>query len=189
MASLSVNHRSSNPHGSHANNNNHSSNTPQYCATPGSDVSFCVLWSPLPPITWILPFVGHLGIANAHGVASDFQGPYTVGDDGRMAFGPPTRALPFTYTQSEAWDAAIDEANQVYRGRMHHICCDNCHSHVAYALNRIPGLQAYGVSQWNMVNLAVMIFFRARFLSWWGCVYQFGPFVILLLLLIVLKRM
>ena len=58
-----------------------------------SDLSFSVLWSPLPPITWIIPFIGHLGIADSDGVASDFQGPYYVGDRGRMAFGEPTRAL------------------------------------------------------------------------------------------------
>jgi hypothetical protein len=57
------------------------------------DLSFTILWSPLPPITWILPFIGHTGIANSNGVASDFQGPYYVGDQGRMAFGNPTRAL------------------------------------------------------------------------------------------------
>ena len=57
------------------------------------DLSFTILWSPLPPITWILPFIGHTGIANSEGIASDFQGPYSVGDQGRMAFGNPTRAL------------------------------------------------------------------------------------------------
>jgi hypothetical protein len=64
-------------------------------STAGScqDLSFCIVWSPLPPITWIVPFIGHTGIANSRGIASDFQGPYFVGTQGRMAFGPPTRAL------------------------------------------------------------------------------------------------
>jgi len=57
------------------------------------DLAFCILWSPLPPITWILPFIGHMGIADSNGVASDFQGSYYVGDRGRMAFGEPTRAF------------------------------------------------------------------------------------------------
>lgn len=33
---------------------------------------YCILWSPLPPITWILPFIGHTGIADANGVIHDF---------------------------------------------------------------------------------------------------------------------
>jgi len=47
-------------------------------------LSFTILWSPLPPITWLIPFIGHMGIASSRGVANDFQGPYTVGDRGRM---------------------------------------------------------------------------------------------------------
>jgi len=49
-----------------------------------SPLSFTILWSPLPPITWIIPFIGHMGIATSRGVACDFQGPYTVGERGRM---------------------------------------------------------------------------------------------------------
>ena len=62
-------------------------------ANNADDLSFTILWSPLPLITWFFPFIGHLGIADSRGIASDFQGPYSVGDRGRMAFGPPTRAL------------------------------------------------------------------------------------------------
>ena len=57
--------------------------------------AFTILWSPLPTITWILPFIGHMGIATSRGIACDFQGPYSVGDRGRMAFGRPTRSLRF----------------------------------------------------------------------------------------------
>ena len=58
-----------------------------------NDLAYSILWSPLPLITWICPVIGHLGIADSNGIASDFQGPYYVGDRGRMAFGAPTRAL------------------------------------------------------------------------------------------------
>ena len=81
---------------------------------------------------------------------------------------------------AERWDEAVQEANQVYRGRMHNLCCDNCHSHVACALNRMP-IKAYGISKWDMVKLCFLVFFRARFLSVGGIVSQFGPFVVLLL--------
>jgi len=59
-------------------------------------LKFTVVWTPLPPITWILPFIGHTGIADSRGVVNDFQGPYYVGDRGKMAFGNPTRALNMT---------------------------------------------------------------------------------------------
>mmetsp|Transcript_9517 Transcript_9517/g.17300 ORF Transcript_9517/g.17300 Transcript_9517/m.17300 type:complete len:175 (+) Transcript_9517:27-551(+) len=155
--------------------------------TACQDLSFCILWSPLPPITWIIPFIGHTGIANSRGIASDFQGPYFVGDSGRMAFGPPTRALRIDLEKSnltsQQWDDAIEEANQVYRGRMHNICCDNCHSHVSNALNRMP-MEAYGISKWDMVKLCFLIFFRARFLSFGGFLCQFGPFLVVVLIIV-----
>jgi transmembrane protein 222 len=182
------------------------------------DLAFTILWSPLPPITWILPFIGHTGIANSRGVASDFQGPYYVGDQGRMAFGNPTRALKidisgipgrniykmcapigifsflfltrqFVHSGGEArWDAAIEEANNTYRERMHNICCDNCHSHVACALNRMP-VKDYGVVQWDMVKICFQIFFRAKFLSWRAVLIQFVPFLILCIVITVMKNL
>ena len=148
------------------------------------DLSFTILWSPLPPITWLIPFIGHVGIADSNGVASDFRGPYFVGDDGRMAFGAPTRALKIDIGDlpggSERWDEAITEANAIYRERMHNICCDNCHSHVANALNRMPIRAPIG--KWNMVIICFDIFFRGRFLSWGAVLMQFGPFAVLLLI-------
>jgi hypothetical protein len=90
------------------------------------DLSFSILWSPLPFVTWIIPFIGHLGISNSRGIASDFRGTYFVGDDGRMAFGAPTRALKMDIGEigAEQWDAAIQQANLVYNRRIHNICCD-----------------------------------------------------------------
>lgn len=155
-----------------------------------NDLSYTILWSPLHPITWLIPFIGHVGIADSHGVASDFRGPYFVGDDGRMAFGAPTRALKIDVGNlpggSERWDEAIQEANAVYRERMHNICCDNCHSHVANALNRMPLKPPLG-GTWNMVIICFDIFFRGKFLSWQGFVAQFGPFLVLMLIFAILK--
>lgn len=179
------------PNGS-ANRRNNNINSTNHLA-------YTIVWSPLPIITWFIPFIGHTGICDSSGVASDFQGPYFVGDDGRMAFGAPTRSLkidmdatsssiglqPTTPITSLQWDDAIQQANEVYRGRMHNICCDNCHSHVAYALNRMP-VSAYGIQSWNMINIAAVVFFRANFLSWSGVLKQFLPFTIFVLLCVVI---
>ena len=103
-----------------------------------------------------------------------------------MAFGAPTRALFVPQEDAERWDAAIREANEVYRGRMHNICCDNCHSHVANALNRMPA-RAYGIENWDMVKLALLVFVKGRFLSWMAVYQQFGPFAIILSLVLFFK--
>ena len=181
------------------------------------DLAFTIVWSPLPPITWLIPFIGHTGICDSNGVASDFRGPYYVGDDGRMAFGAPTRALTMLAPSSQRggdgssattpsvaaqWDAAIAEANTEYRGRTHNICCDNCHSHVAFALNRMQDLTTsmnddnddtgglllrHKNTKWDMIKICFLVFFRARFLSWGGFLKQFLPFGVLVALVVYLR--
>lgn len=150
------------------------------------DLGFCILWSPLPPITWIFPFIGHMGIADSNGIASDFQGSYYVGDRGRMAFGEPTRALRMNIEQlpggAEQWDEMIREANRIYSGRVHNLCCDNCHSHVACALNKMQLPAPFSFvrrGDWDMIQLCFLVFFRAKFLSMGGFVQQFLPFLLL----------
>lgn len=157
-----------------------------------SMLSYTIVWSPLPPITWLIPFIGHVGICDSAGVASDFRGPYYVGDDGRMAFGPPTRYLKIDIeacsTSPDQWNASIQEANEVYRGRMHNICCDNCHSHVAYALNKMH-VSAYGIQKWDMVKITAIMFFCGSFLSWTAVVQQFLPFTIVIGLIVLICKL
>jgi hypothetical protein len=38
----------------------------------------CIVWTPIPLITWLFPFIGHMGIARTDGVIRDFAGPYYV---------------------------------------------------------------------------------------------------------------
>mmetsp|Transcript_13507 Transcript_13507/g.19763 ORF Transcript_13507/g.19763 Transcript_13507/m.19763 type:complete len:90 (-) Transcript_13507:74-343(-) len=81
----------------------------------------------------------------------------------------------------------IGEANTIYNGRIHNLAFDNCHSHVACALNKMqirpPFLCGGSLSEWDMVKLCFLVFFRARFLSFGGFLQQFAPFIILVCLI------
>ncbi|RYG93739.1 DUF778 domain-containing protein [archaeon] len=86
---------------------------------------------------------GHTGIADSEGCIYDFAGPYTIGV-GKLAFSSPAKYVqldPAKCTQKD-WNTGIAGGCDMYRGRMHNICCDNCHSHVAKCLN----LMGYGMS-------------------------------------------
>ncbi|XP_055334977.1 transmembrane protein 222-like [Paramacrobiotus metropolitanus] len=127
---------------------------------------FCIVWTPIPVLTWLFPFIGHMGIATSTGVIRDFAGPYFVSEDD-MAFGRPTRYWrldPFKAVNGvSGWDHAIAEASTEYNGRIHNLCCDNCHSHVAHALN----LMIYnGSASWNMVKLCFLMLIRGRFVRY-----------------------
>lgn len=60
---------------------------------PGRDrFPFCIVWTPLPFISWLVPFIGHVGICREDGVILDFAGPNFVYVD-NFAFGAVARYI------------------------------------------------------------------------------------------------
>ena len=35
---------------------------------------FCLVFTPIPPVTWLLPFIGHVGVCTSRGLIYDFAG-------------------------------------------------------------------------------------------------------------------
>lgn len=35
---------------------------------PPKTFPYCLVWTPIPLISWLIPYVGHMGLANARGV-------------------------------------------------------------------------------------------------------------------------
>lgn len=112
------------------------------------------------------------------GIIYDFAGPYTIGV-GNFAFGAPTRylLLPPDQCHAATWDEGIESGSEVYSKRMHNLCCDNCHSHVAKCLN---DMKYKNYAEWDMLKLGVMMFFCGKFTDFWGVVKTFLPFLIFL---------
>lgn len=140
---------------------------------------YCIVWTPIPVLTWFFPFIGHMGICLSNGVIRDFAGPYFISED-NMAFGRPTRYLILDPHKARGgtWDESISKASVVYGTRMHNLCWDNCHSHVGMALN----LMNYdNSSRWNMVRLAAWMFFCGTHVSVWAAVKTWLPFCIILI--------
>jgi len=106
-----------------------------------------------------------MGIATSRGVIRDFAGSYYVSED-EMAFGWPTRYWQLSPNSllggAEAWDRAVADASDEYKSHVHNIFCDNCHSHVALALN---GMKYGHRRHWNMIHLAVAIMFKGKFIG------------------------
>ncbi|KAI8795440.1 transmembrane protein 222 [Biomphalaria glabrata] len=139
----------------------------------------CIVWTPIPCLTWLLPIIGHMGICTSTGVIRDFAGPYYVSEDD-MAFGKPVKYWQLDLLKArngkESWDMGVADASEEYKHRMHNLCCDNCHSHVAMALN----LMNYnGSSNWNMIKLCFLMLLHGKYISFWGIVKTWLPFLIL----------
>ncbi|KJE91329.1 transmembrane protein [Capsaspora owczarzaki ATCC 30864] len=140
---------------------------------------YCVVWTPLPCISALLPFIGHVGICTSKGIIRDFAGPYYVSTD-NMAFGTPTKywVLDPSRVQSKQhdWDRAVAKASDEYACRMHNLFCDNCHSHVAMALN----LMEYGgSSSWSTWKIGLLMLVHGRYVSSGALLRTWLPFLVL----------
>lgn len=139
---------------------------------------FCIVWTPIPCLTWFLPFLGHMGICTSNGVIRDFAGPYFVSED-NMAFGRPTKYWQLDPNRArdgaQGWDRAVFQASEEYKGRNHNLLFDNCHSHVARALNLMQYKNSTG---WNMVVLGFFMLLHGRYVSIWGFLKSWMPFLV-----------
>nr|XP_016499493.1 PREDICTED: protein RTE1-HOMOLOG isoform X2 [Nicotiana tabacum] len=155
----------------------------------------CIVWSPLPVLSWFIPFIGHIGICREDGIILDFAGPNFVSVD-NFTFGAPTRYFqcccisPYSaehtseYVQNDdesashvdTWDAALRKSIQEFQHLSYSIFTCNCHSFVANGLNRL-GFQAGG---WNVVNLAIFIFLKGRWVNKTSIVKTYLPPLVVL---------
>ena len=82
---------------------------------------YCIVWTPIPVLTWLIPIIGHMGIATSAGIIHDFAGPYFVSED-NMAFGKPTKYWkldPELATGGKkGWDEGVAKASNIYCGRI-----------------------------------------------------------------------
>eukprot|EP01121_Diplochlamys_sp_Union-15-3_P021730 TRINITY_DN895_c0_g1_i1.p1 TRINITY_DN895_c0_g1~~TRINITY_DN895_c0_g1_i1.p1 ORF type:complete len:194 (+),score=19.92 TRINITY_DN895_c0_g1_i1:35-583(+) len=154
----------------------------------------CIVWTPLPLLTWLLPFIGHLGIVTSEGVIHDFAGPYYVNrNPHRMGFGKVTKYWRVDLSdikcstslkeKIESWDESIESSSTTYDGMMHNLICNNCHNHVAVALNR---LNFKGHKRWNTFWLILYMALYGKYVNGQRFLFTWiGFFVILCVILIV----
>ena len=61
----------------------------------------CIVWTPLPVVSWLAPFIGHVGICKEDGTILDFSGSDLVNVDD-FAFGAVARYLQLDRRQVHA---------------------------------------------------------------------------------------
>ncbi|KAK1363520.1 Reversion-to-ethylene sensitivity1 [Heracleum sosnowskyi] len=155
----------------------------------------CIVWTPIPVLSWFVPFIGHMGLCREDGVILDFAGPnfvcvdnFTFGavaryiriDEGKC-YGSP-KAHGKEYKQDEGgtdaltmtWDNALKKGTQEYQHLAYNILTCNCHSFVANNLNRLK----FRNGGWNVVNLAAMIFLKGQWVNKAAMARSLVPFVL-----------
>lgn len=80
---------------------------------PNQKYPYCLVWTALPCLTCCIPCIGHTGICKSDGTIYDFVGAGPIHSE-ELAFGNPLKYLRLDNTgiSDEAWDSAIDQANE-----------------------------------------------------------------------------
>ena len=145
---------------------------------------YCIVWTPIPCITWFIPSIGHAGICTSEGVIYDFAGPYYVSVDD-MAFGNPTKYiyLDLSPKEIENYDDAILDGKDDYTEQMYSFCCNNCHSFIARCLNR---LKYKGKTNYTMVHVWWMLCIKSKFLSCTKFIQSYIGFFILVIIIVLI---
>ncbi|KAJ9593290.1 hypothetical protein L9F63_015165, partial [Diploptera punctata] len=139
---------------------------------------YCIVWTPIPLLTWIFPFIGHMGIALSSGVIRDFAGPYYVSEDD-MAFGWPTKYWQLrphlARGGQNGFDRAITEASEEYKTRMHRsiFCCTVVQTSLSLSLKL---MEYNGSRNWNMVKLAILMLIKSKYVGIGGFLKTWLPF-------------
>ncbi|PAN28898.1 hypothetical protein PAHAL_5G185000 [Panicum hallii] len=155
----------------------------------------CIVWTPLPVVSWLAPYIGHVGICQEDGAVLDFAGSNLVSVD-NFAYGSVARYLQLdrkkccfpanlaahvcerSYNHSEvgaaiSWDDALQSGMRRFQHKYYNLFTCNCHSFVANCLNRL----AYnGSVEWNVLNVAALVWFHGRWVDKMSVVRSFLPF-------------
>ena len=155
---------------------------------------YCVVWTPIPVITWLLPFVGHIGICLSSGIILDFAGAYYVAMDS-LSFGAPTKYWMLnpdlaSFPEDESsnsvssgstsanWDRGLQACTSLYQLKPYSLLSQNCHSFVCHFLNQVK----YDKKEWRMVDLAAAMFLKGQFVGAAGFAKTWLPHVCLVVL-------
>ncbi len=145
---------------------------------------YCIVWNPIPCISWFIPSIGHAGICNSEGIIHDFAAPHFVSVDD-MAFGNPTKFVILELSQKEfyEYDKALEYGRQCYNKMDYNIFTNNCHSFIAKVLNK---LKYKGRSNYNMVDIWWIFLTKGKYISWGDLLKTYSGFIVLMILFFIL---
>jgi len=147
---------------------------------------YCIVWTPIPLITYLFPSIGHTGIGNSEGIIHDFAGSFFVSIDD-FAFGKPTKYLKLDLNERERYefDRGVEKADNKFNMEEHNLFTNNCHSHVAYVLNQI---RYKGKTNYNMVDIWWMLILKGKYISICSFIKTYLGFFILAFIIWFLTR-
>ena len=147
---------------------------------------YCIVWTPIPFLTYIIPFIGQTGIANSKGIIHDYSASFFVNIDD-FSFGKPTKYLQLNLNEKEKfdYDKAIEKGDLKFRTLIYNFFRNNSHMYVAYILNQI---KYKGKSDFNMIYIWWILIWRGKYISFLSFIKTYIGFFIFLLIIAIAIR-
>ena len=147
---------------------------------------YCIVWTPIPFLTYLIPSIGHTGIATSEGIIHDFAASFYISID-EMSFGKPTKYFQLDLDEREKYeyDKAIEKGDLKYNHEMHNLFWKNCHSHVAYILNLI---KYKGKDNYTMVDIWWMLILKGKYISFLAFIKTYLGFFIFFFIIYLAMR-
>lgn len=168
------------------NSNTKLNNNPKKINPQKNRYPYCIVWTPIPFLTYLIPSIGHTGIANSEGIIHDFAASFYVNID-EMSFGKPTKYYQLDLDEREKYefDKAIEKGDLKYNQEVHNLFWNNCHSHVAYVLNQI---KYKGKCNYNMVDVWWILILKGKYISFLAFIKTYIGFFIFFLIIFLALR-
>ena len=147
---------------------------------------YCIVWAPIPFLTYLIPCIGYVGIANSEGIIHDFAGSFYISID-EFSFGKPTKYLQLDLNEKEKfdYDKAIEKGDLKFRTLIYNFFRNNSHMYVAYILNQI---KYKGKSDFNMIYIWWILIWRGKYISFLSFIKTYIGFFIFLLIIAIAIR-
>ena len=145
---------------------------------------YSLVWTSIPCITHIIPWIGHLGICKSNGIIYDFAGHCLVNEN-NFFFGKPYEYAFLEPKENERikWDQSIDKVVNKYRRMNYNFFCNNCHSFCCEVLNEI---KYNGKNNYGMISVWWLVVTKGKYLSCYNVFKTYVVFTVIFLGIIAL---
>ena len=161
-------------------------NTNQKISLQKNRYPYCIVWTPIPFLTYLIPSIGHAGIADSEGVIHDFALTFYVNIDD-FSFGKPTKYFQLELSDKERYDYdnAIQKGDLKFNKERHNLFLNNSHSHVAYILNQV---KYKGKNNYNIVDIWWLFIWKGKYISFLAFIKTYLGFFIFVLIIALALR-
>lgn len=148
---------------------------------------YTLLWSSIPFISTIFPFLGHISVCSSNGTIHDYFSSKYISID-QLNYGSPAKIINLQLNEGEMneWDKAIRKADKKFKRKNFSFCGNNSLKYAGYILNSVNYMGKKKHSKCDIIKLSIN---KGKYISKCAIVKTYIGFVLIitcLLLIIIL---